>query len=85
MLLRLSLIHTDASQAVPKSDRNSPTGTGDRGAGPPSFPTLIQDEPMLACAPGVHADLAAVIAAWPTLSEDVRATILRLIAGEAQI
>jgi len=33
-------------------------------------------------APGVHADLAAVIAAWPTLSADVRATILQLIATE---
>jgi hypothetical protein len=34
------------------------------------------------CAPGVHADLHAVITAWPTLSETVRATILGLIQGE---
>ena len=33
-------------------------------------------------APGVHADLQAVITAWPTLSETVRATILRLIEAE---
>src|SRR5690242_20658143 len=33
-------------------------------------------------APGVHADLHAVIAAWPTLSEGVRATILRLVEEE---
>ena len=32
-----------------------------------------------ACAPDVHADLRAVITAWPTLSETIRATILRLI------
>src|SRR5262245_36439351 len=32
-----------------------------------------------ACAPDVHADLHAVITAWPTLSETIRATILRLI------
>jgi hypothetical protein len=32
----------------------------------------------------VHTDpaLAVVVAAWPTLSEDVRAAILRLIQGE---
>jgi hypothetical protein len=30
-------------------------------------------------APSVHADLQAVITAWPTLSEDMRATILQLI------
>src|SRR5215471_4010662 len=30
----------------------------------------------------VHADLRAVITAWPTLSEGVRAAILRLIQGE---
>jgi len=33
----------------------------------------------------VHADLHAVITAWPTLSEDMRATILRLIeTGEVR-
>src|SRR5262245_6057846 len=32
----------------------------------------------------VHTDpaLAVVVAAWPTLSEDIRAAILRLIQGE---
>jgi hypothetical protein len=34
------------------------------------------------CAPDVHADLHAVITAWPTLSESLRATILRLIQEE---
>jgi hypothetical protein len=35
------------------------------------------------CAPDVHDDLHAVITAWPTLSEAIRAQILRLIeAGE---
>ena len=49
------------------------------------FPTLIHDKPILACAHGVHDDLAAVIAAWPALAEDVRAHILRLIAiGEVR-
>ena len=33
-------------------------------------------------APGVHADLQKVMTAWPTLSEDVRATILQLVQGE---
>jgi hypothetical protein len=37
------------------------------------------------CAPDVHGDLHAVITAWPTLSEDLRTTILRLIQeGEVQ-
>jgi hypothetical protein len=30
----------------------------------------------------VHADLLAVITAWPTLSEERRTTILRLIQAE---
>jgi hypothetical protein len=30
----------------------------------------------------VHADLQAVTKAWPTLSEAVRAAILRLVQGE---
>ena len=36
-------------------------------------------------APGVHADLQAVITAWPTLSAAIRAQILQLIeAGEVR-
>jgi hypothetical protein len=42
----------------------------------------IQDEPTLARAPDVHADLRTVITAWPTLSEDIQAAILLLIQGE---
>jgi hypothetical protein len=42
----------------------------------------IQDTPTAARAPGVHADLRAVIAAWPTLSAAMRETILQLIATE---
>jgi hypothetical protein len=66
-------------------------------AAPPSVPDAAHDSattpqlnrtlPHVLCAPGVHADpgLAAVIAAWPTLSETVRATMLRLIeTGEVR-
>jgi hypothetical protein len=70
---------------MPNSGQNSPKDTSDRGEDPPVFPTLIQDVPILTCAHGVHDDLAAVIAAWPTLADNVRATILRLIAtGEVR-
>ena len=47
-------------------------------------PQPNQSAPHALCAPDVHADpgLAAVIAAWPTLSADVQATMLQLIATE---
>ena len=82
---RLARSKPESPLAIPKSGRNSPEDTGDCGEEPPVFPTLIQDKPILACAHGVHDDLAAVIAAWPSLAEDVRAHILRLIAiGEVR-
>jgi len=46
------------------------------------IPHLPQGLPHTARAPDVHADLQAVIAAWPTLSGPIRAHILRLIQGE---
>jgi hypothetical protein len=50
-----------------------------------STPQPNHPETHLSRAPGVHADLQAVITAWPTLSEAIRATILRLIQeGEVQ-
>ena len=85
MPLRLSLINTDSSQSDPKPRQNSPGDTGNIPREIPSPPTLIQDETMAARAPGVHADLHTVITAWPTLSEGLRTTILRLIQeGEVQ-
>ena len=45
--------------------------------------TTVHDE--LAHSVHMDPDLAAVIAAWPSLTEDVRATILQLIAtGEVR-
>jgi len=79
MPLRLALIKTDSSQSGPKPHQNAPGDVGDLLCNSPSFPTLIQDVPTLVRAPDVHADLQAVITAWPMLSEAVRATILRLI------
>src|SRR4029453_19418216 len=40
--------------------------------------TVVQEQRAL----GVHVDLEAVITAWPTLSESVRAQILQLIEEE---
>jgi hypothetical protein len=82
MPLRLSLINTDSAQSDPKPRQNFPRDTGDFPRNHLSFPVLIQNEPTAARAPDVHADLQAVITAWPTLSEAVRAMILRLIQGE---
>lgn len=45
-------------------------------------PHLAENNPPPSRAPDVHADLQAVITAWPTLSEAVRATILQLIQRE---
>jgi hypothetical protein len=56
---------------------------GISAGGPQTNPSV----PHAQRAPGVHADpdLAAVITAWPTLAEAVRATILQLIAtGEGR-
>jgi hypothetical protein len=84
MPLQLALIKTDSAQADPKPRQNSPGDTGDPLRNHPSAPTPVQDETMAARAPDVHSDpaLAVVVAAWPTLSEDTRATIVRLIQGE---
>ena len=82
MPLQLSLIKLDSPQADPKPRQNSPEDAGGLHHAPPSSPTLIQDEAMTARAPDVHADLCVVITVWPTLSEERRATILRLIQGE---
>ena len=52
-----------------------------------AMPQANQTLPHALCAHSVHADpdLAAVIAAWPTLTESVRAHILQLIAtGEVR-
>ena len=84
----LSLIKTESAPSDPRPRQNAPGETGALRRDPPSSPTLIQDAPTLARAPGVHADsqLAAVIAAWSTLSEGVRAQILRLIeTGEVAL
>ena len=82
---RLALIKPDSPQSDPKPRQNSPGDIGDLLCEPPSSPTPIQDETMAARAPDVHADLHAVITAWPTLSECLRTTILRLIQeGEVQ-
>jgi hypothetical protein len=82
MPLRLSLIKTDSSPSDPKPRQNSPGDAGDILLDPSSSPTLIQDESTLACAPDVHADLQMIIAAWPTLSDEKRVQILRLIQEE---
>jgi hypothetical protein len=85
MPLRLSLIKTDSAQADPKPRQYTPADTGNIPRETSSSPTLIQDETMAARAPDVHADLHTVITAWPTLSEGLRTTILRLIQeGEVQ-
>jgi hypothetical protein len=44
-----------------------------------AIPHLSQGLTHEMCAPDVHADLHAVITAWPTLPEERRAAILRLI------
>ena len=50
-----------------------------------AIPHLPQGLTHEVCAPAVHGDLRAVITAWPTLSDDVRATIIQLIQeGEVQ-
>ena len=60
----------------------TPTGELSNSA---AIPHPLQSLPHEKCAPDVHADLRAVIAAWPMLSEDMRATILRLIeTGEVR-
>jgi len=79
---RLALIKTDSAQSDPKLRQNSPEDAGSIPRNPPSSPTPIQDATMTARAPDVHADLHAVVAAWPTLSAERRAAILRLIQGE---
>jgi hypothetical protein len=85
MPLRLALIKTDSAQADPKPRQYTPADTGNIPRETSSSPTLIQDETMAARAPDVHADLRAIITAWPTLSEKRRAAILRLIEeGEVQ-
>jgi len=82
MPLRLALIKPNPPQAEPKPRQNSPENIGDFLHDPPSSPMPIQDEPTLARAPDVHADLRTVITAWPTLSEDIQAAILLLIQGD---
>jgi hypothetical protein len=82
MPLRLALIKTDSAPSDPKPRQNSPEDAVALHHDPPSSPTLIRDEPTAARALGVHADLGVIITAWPTLSEAVRATILRLIQEE---
>jgi hypothetical protein len=47
-----------------------------------AIPHAPQDLTHEGCAPDVHADLHAVITAWPTLSAERRAAILQLIQGE---
>ena len=79
MPLRLALIKPNSAPSDPKPRQNLPEDAGALLRNPPSSPTPIQDETVVARAPDVHADLREVIAAWPTLSEAVRATILRLI------
>jgi hypothetical protein len=79
---RLALLKPKSLLSDPKSCQNFPEGVGALLRDLPSSPTLIQDEAMTARAPDVHADLCVVITVWPTLSEERRATILRLIQGE---
>jgi len=54
-------------------------------ADPAAIPHSPQGLTHEMCAPDVHADLHAVITAWPTLPEERRAAILQLIqAGEVR-
>jgi len=83
----LYLPHRDIIQpthaaATPQMARPRAQTPASAEANPADTPHLIHDTPHVSCAPDVHADLHAVITAWPTLSAERRAAILQLIQGE---
>src|SRR5262245_65853699 len=82
---RLSSLHlltpTYPSPMLHMTD-SAPQSVQDASYDPTPTPQPNHSSTHLSCAPGVHADLAAVITAWPSLAEDVRAHILQLIATE---